>query len=166
VQRADVSSSNRGAHGAVGVQGSAGLIWHILRARDRSRAVVKARRQVARGSLVVADRFPLPQFKMMDGPVAGRMVEEGHESRVHARLARWEKAYYGQMRSPDVLVVLRVDPEIAVSRRPDEDEAFVRTRCLEVWRADWEGTSAIVVDAGRRPADVLSEVKASVWSRL
>jgi thymidylate kinase len=154
------------ADGSFRIPGTPSLIWHVLRARDRFRAYRRARRHVSRGVLVMTDRFPLLQIKMMDGPIADLVMEATEGRRVFARLARWEKAYYEHIEDPDVLVVLRIDPDVAVARRSDEDEDFVRTRCAEVWRADWEGTPAVVIDAGRSKNEVLSEVKACVWSRL
>jgi hypothetical protein len=114
----------------------------------------------------VTDRFPLRQIKMMDGPIADLAMEATEGRPVLTRLAHWEKAYYEHIEDPDVLVVLRIDPDVAVARRSDEDEDFVRTRCAEVWRADWERTPAVVIDAGRSKSEVLSEVKVCVWSRL
>jgi thymidylate kinase len=146
--------------------GTPRLIWHVLWARDRLRAYRRAHRHVSRGVLVVTDRFPLRQIKMMDGPITDLATEATEGRPVLARLARWEHAYYKHFEYPDVLVVLRIDPDVAVARRRDEEEDFVRTRCTEVWRADWSGTPAVVVDAGRSKSEVLSEVKACVWSRL
>jgi thymidylate kinase len=155
-----------GADGRVRFPGTPRLIWHILWARDRFRAHRRARRYVSRGVLVVTDRFPLPQIKLMDGPITDLATEATEGRPVLARLARWEKAYYKHFEYPDVLVVLRIDPDVAVARRSDEEEDFVRTRCAEVWRAKWTGTPAVVVDASRSKSEVLSEVKACVWSRL
>jgi thymidylate kinase len=142
------------------------LIGHVLWARDRFRAYRKARRRASRGVLVVTDRFPLHQIKLMDGPIADPAIEAARGRPLLAHLARWEKAYYERIEDPDVVVVLRIDPDVAVARRGDEDEDFVRTRCEEVWHLDWGGTGAVVIDAGRSRKEVLSEVKARVWSHL
>jgi thymidylate kinase len=155
-----------GADGSVRIRGTSGLFWHLLRARDRWRAYRRARRHVSGGVLVVTDRFPLRQIKVMDGSVADLVMETTVGRPLLARLAHWEKAYYERIEDPDVLVVLRLDPDVAVARRRDEDESFVRTRCAEVLRADWEGTLAILIDAARPKEEVLAEVKAHVWSRL
>ena len=152
--------------GSAPFPGSPWLSWHVLMARDRFRAYRRACRRVSRGELVVSDRFPVRQFKIMDGPVADLIASTKRKRPVLTRLARWEKAYYTRIGDPDVLVVLRIDPDVAVARRLDEDPDFVRARCAEVWRADWAGTSAVVVDAGRPKEEVLTEVKAGVWSRL
>jgi thymidylate kinase len=87
-------------------------------------------------------------------------------NRLAERLARLEQRSYERLRPPDVLVVLRLEPEVAVARRTDEDADFVRTRNREVWEADWAATAAHVVDASRPADDVLAEVKSVVWAAL
>jgi thymidylate kinase len=81
-------------------------------------------------------------------------------------LARAEQRSYGQIGEPDVLVVLRLDPEVAVARRTDEASDFVRVRNTEIFDLDWSATDAVVVDATRPPAEVLAEVRRAVWDRL
>jgi thymidylate kinase len=144
---------------------SARNVWDLLNARDRYRAYARARRRATNGGLVVCDRYPIPQIFLMDGG-RGRRLLEARDPLVR-RFARLEQRYYEHIRSPDILLVLRVDPEVAVSRkRGEESETFIRPRADEVWRADWTGTPAIVVDANRPPEQVLADVKAFVWERL
>jgi thymidylate kinase len=142
------------------------LIWHVLTARDRFRAYLRARRCASNGGLVVSDRYPLRQIKMMDGPVAGLVSGWTATDSLAGLLARVEKSYYERIKAPDLLIVLRIAPDIAVERRSDEDEDFVRARCGEVENASWDGTPALVIDASRAKADVLSEIKSLVWARL
>lgn len=153
-------------NGSAPFPGGAWLSWHLLTARDRFRAYEGARRRVSRGELVVSDRFPMRQIRTMDGPVADLVIEATTGRPFLARIGRWEQAYYERISDPDVLVVLRIDPDTAVARRRDEDEDFVRARCAEVLRADWGGSPAVVVDAGRPKQEVLCEIRAHVWSRL
>ena len=63
-------------------------------------------------------------------------------------------------------MVLRVDPEVAVSRRWDEDAAYVRARNTEVFEIDWRETNAVVVDASQSREAVLSAIRVAVWKRL
>ena len=63
-------------------------------------------------------------------------------------------------------IVLRVDPEIAVRRKTDEDADYVRSRSLEVWELDLAESGALVVDADRPKADVLSDLQSIIWSEL
>ena len=85
---------------------------------------------------------------------------------LHHLLAKWEKSYYEQINLPDLLMVLKVEPEIAVQRKRDETEVAVRARSTEVWKLDWGGKSALVIDAGLTREEVLSQVKALVWAHL
>jgi thymidylate kinase len=148
-----------------GFPGYPWLVWHLLTARDRLREYGRARRFAARGGIVVSDRYPLAQLRSMDGRRTG-MVETLTAVGPLARgLAAYERRCYEHIREPDVLVVLRVDPEVAVSRA-GEDPDFVRPRSEEVWYADWTKVRAHVVDANRPRRDVLAEVKAIVWSEL
>jgi thymidylate kinase len=78
-----------------------------------------------------------------------------------------ERRYYESFTRPDVLVVLRVDPDVAVERkRHEEPPEFVRPRSEEIWRTDWSRTSALVVDSGRDLREVERDVRHLVWSRL
>jgi thymidylate kinase len=146
--------------------GYAWLIWHLCTARDRLHEYVRARRIATNGGLVICDRFPLPQLRFMDGSRTAWLRGAPHLGWLARRLVDRERRYYERIMPPDVLLVLRVDPDTAVRRRTDEDEAFVRPRSEEVWRVDWSGTPAHVVDAGRPKERVLAELRSVVWSRV
>jgi thymidylate kinase len=147
--------------------GYAWLIWHVLTARDRRRAYLKARRSVLSGRIVLADRFPLPQIRTMDGAKTTWLADGPDLGVVARRLISMERDAYRRITWPDALIVLRVDPAIAVQRKLREEEpAFVRPRSAEVWEADWAATPAIVVDAGQGRDDVRAQVRSIVWSTL
>lgn len=143
------------------------LFRQVLVARDRYLTDGRARRFAAGGGIVIADRYPLPEIELMDGPLASKMVA-GSDSRIVRSLARREQRYYERIGDPDILVVLRVPPGVAAERkRGIDDEDVVRRRCEEVWHADWDRLPAVaVIDAGRSEGDVLAEVKSAIWSRL
>jgi thymidylate kinase len=159
--------------------GYAWLIREACRARDRYWTYVKARRFAAKGGLVILDRFPLPQVQLMDGPQAERFIHEltdgpqaerSTSPRSASRLARFlvklEERYYDQIALPELLIVLRVDPEIAVQRKTEEDAASVRERSTEIWELDWENTTAHILDASKSRAEVVSQLKTLIWSEL
>jgi thymidylate kinase len=161
------SSLSAGDEGALTVRNRARLVWEVLTARDRFRTYRKARRLATNGSIVICDRYPLPEVSLMDGAVTGRLKDPSAWGRWAAWLARIERGYYERISEPDTLVVLRVDPDTAVERRQGlEPESSVRPRSEEIWRIDWSGTAAIVIDAASSKDEVLSEVKAVIWSRL
>jgi thymidylate kinase len=142
------------------------LLRRLCAARDRRLAYVRARRFANNGGLVVCDRFPLREIELMDGPILERTLGALPRGRLVRHLIRVEQAQYRPIARPDVLIVLRVDPEIAVRRKTDEDPNSVRTRSREIWERDWRGTSAHVIDAARPPDEVLADIKSCLWSQL
>jgi thymidylate kinase len=142
------------------------LLREVCTARDRYLTYVKARRFATNGGLVICDRFPLPQVKFMDGPQAERMTGTCKNNRLIAFLIHLERKYYQPIMLPELLIVLRINPETAVQRKTDEDAASVRARSTEIWELDWQETPAHIIDADRSRAEVLSELKALVWSQL
>jgi thymidylate kinase len=158
--------STRGGSGPVQPRSKLRMLLAVATARDRYIAYRKGRRIAINGGLVICDRFPLPQLRLMDAPRVERAIAAGARGRLARRLASLEERYYRALSRPDVLIVLRVDPEIAVARKPEEPPEFVRARWREIWEIDWDTVPAHVVDASRSAADVLSDVKALVWSEL
>jgi thymidylate kinase len=146
--------------------GHAWLMWHVLTARDRRREYARARRLASNGAIVVCDRFPLTQIRFMDGARTTHRPPSERHGRVGRWLVEYERRCYAEILRPEVLIVLRLEPQLAVRRRTDEDPEFVRIRSTEVWDADWENTGAYVIDASQPQPVVLEEIKALVWSRL
>jgi hypothetical protein len=147
--------------------GNAWALWHLFTARDRLREYRRARREADTGGLVVSDRWPLREITLMDGPRTTWVLHTPDRfSRLTCRIARAEERVYAQIAPPDVLVVLRIDPEVAVARRSDEDATYVRARNTEVRDVDWSGTGAVVVDACLPADKVLDAVRRTVWERL
>jgi len=155
------------------------LLREVCRARDRYLTLSKARRFAANGGLVILDRFPLPQIKLMDGPQAERFIRQlmdGPQAKLFMSphlnspiakfLVRLEESYYRRIEIPELLMVLRLDPEIAVQRKTGDDATTVRERSREIWAVNWEDTNAHVIDGSKPKADVLTAVKALIWSEL
>ena len=142
------------------------LLKYACLARDRYLVYVEARRFATNGGIVICDRFPLPEVKLMDGPQIERLVGADKYNRFIRFLISLEKSWYSSLSRPDVLIVLAVDPEIAVTRKTDEDATSVRARATEIWQFDWQTTRAQIVDANKPCIDVLAELKSLVWSRI
>jgi thymidylate kinase len=153
--------------GSMDVRDRARLVWEVLTARDRSRTYRRARRLASNGEIVICDRYPLPQVSGMDGAVTARAKDPARLRGLAKSLAARENTYYERIRYPDILIVLRVDPDLAVQRKAGvEPESTVRPRSEEIWHVDWADTPAIVVDAAASKDEVLSEIKSLIWSRL
>ncbi|KPK53596.1 MAG: hypothetical protein AMS22_07165 [Thiotrichales bacterium SG8_50] len=67
---------------------------------------------------------------------------------------------------PELLIVLKLDPQVAVQRKTDEDGDYVRARSQLIWSFDWQQTPAYVIDASLRREDVLATLKSHIWSML
>ena len=107
---------------------------------------------------------------MQNAELAGPRLDAFAAALRQTRLGGWllamETWYYRQILPPDILVVLRVDPEIAVRRKTDEPADYVRERGQIVWNTDWSGSGAHVVDAGQPLSAVLGDLKAILWREL
>ena len=141
------------------------LLRSVSIARDRYKLYLKACRFATKGGLVICDRYPTPQIRSMDCPNIWRLVGP-RTNRLTDLLQRAEASYYRHIMPPDLMIVLRVDPETAVRRKVDEAADYVRTRSLEVWNLDLSGTQACIIDANRPKEEVLSDVKSLVWYDL
>jgi thymidylate kinase len=142
------------------------LIRSVCTARDRWLTYARARRFASNGGLVLCDRFPLTGMMAMDGPQVERMVGNLKSNWFVEVLSRLEEKYYRQILPPDLLAVLRLDPEVAVQRKTDEGAASVRARTTQVWVLEWEKTPAHVIDASQPPEKLLSDLKTLIWSSL
>lgn len=142
------------------------LLWHVLTARDRFRAYVQARRYATNGGLVICDRFPLTQIKRMDGAQTRQSTESDKINSLRSFLITIEEQFYQQILLPDLLIVMKVDPEIAVQRRADEDADWIRNRSLEIWELDWQDTPVHIIDSGQPMPEMLADLKSLVWANL
>jgi thymidylate kinase len=146
--------------------GTPWLLWQLVTATDRRRQHHRAVALAGRGYVVICDRFPLEEVTLMDGSRT-RWLNAEDLSPFGRRLVAGEQRAYTSITEPDLLVVLRVDPDTAVARKRGVDPPdFVRRRSAEVYAANWATSRALVVDAAQPAADVLAEVQAAVWAGL
>ncbi|HJW91850.1 MAG TPA: hypothetical protein VJ436_14540 [Anaerolineales bacterium] len=102
----------------------------------------------------------------MDGPQSDRFLSPHRANRLAKVLVKLEESYYHQIVSPKLLIVLRVDPEIAVQLKTDEDATSVRERSTEIWELNWEHTDAHIVNGSKSKTDLLAVLKTLLWSEL
>ena len=139
----------------------------VCTARDRTLTYIQARQFSSNGNLVLCDRYSFPDFMKMDGTQCEYAISSSKKSNWFLQfLSNREKYYYQQIKLPDLLIVLKVDPEIAVQRKTEETELSVRARSTEVWGLDWEKLSAFTINANRSKEEALSQIKALVWEHL
>ncbi|HYW81532.1 MAG TPA: hypothetical protein VE890_18245, partial [Thermoguttaceae bacterium] len=129
--------------------GSATLLKDVCKARDRYLAYVRARRFSANGGLVICDRYPLPQIKLMDAMKSNTTPARASRGRISKFLGRIARNYYRNILTPDLLIVLYVDSETAVRRKTNEQPDHVRSRCQEVAMTSWPPGRTHLVDASQ-----------------
>ncbi|UCE40561.1 MAG: hypothetical protein JSV17_14060 [Candidatus Aminicenantes bacterium] len=142
------------------------LISAVCVARDRYLTYVKARRQADKGIFVICDRFPLLNIISMDGPRIERMIGTQKDNGFIRLLRKLENRYYRSIALPDILFVLKADPETAVERKSDENEVSVRARSKEIWEKDWGGLAACIIDANQPKTKVLHMTKILLWASI
>ena len=149
------------------VHGYAWFIRAVCTARDRYLTYLHAQRASPNGRVVLCDRFSLPGFMDMDGPQCQQALKvKGQANRFLRFLTAREASYYQQIGLPDLLIVLKVDPEVAVQRKVDESAESVRARSTEVFERDWTRLPAHVIDAAESKAEISGQIKRLVWEHI
>jgi thymidylate kinase len=141
------------------------LLRHVCTARDRFRLYRKVQRFTSDGGIAVCERYPVRELPSHVGPVIPALLGASPNG-LRRAIRGFEAGYYRRMLRPDVILVLQLDPELAVFRKPGEPADYVRTRGRAVLENDWTRTVAQVVDAGRPLSEVLDDLKARVWQAL
>ena len=127
----------------------------------------------------MCERYPIPENRLLVGPCWSRALHDASvdpapgRSRVNvvwqrlvARLIDREATYYERIAAPDVVIVLQLDPALAVQRKPEEPADYVRRRAAVIWETDWSRTRAVVVDAAQPLPEVIARIKETVWRHL
>lgn len=135
---------------------------------DRYRRYVKAREQARSGSVSIFDRFPYES--PLDGPEIKENGNRNDKSLV-GFFSQREQKIYSKFSHPDLIIILKVTPEVSQKRKPDhkletireKDEAIeklessLRTNALKNWTTQ---NANIPLD------DVLLQLKRKIWAAL
>jgi thymidylate kinase len=142
------------------------LLRCVCTARDRARLSRRVWRFAAGGGIAICERYPAPENWTLVGPSHVQGLALDAFSPLASALRRWEDRYYDRMPHPDVMFALRLPPALAVHRKPDEPETYVRRRAELMWEADWSRSEACVVDASQPLPQVVAALKTELWRRL
>jgi len=143
---------------------------------DRFERYLAATSLSSEGSIVIYDRFPLeqvstqPDYRLMDGPQSPISGEKTSGMLNEALIAK-EISYYPKMHLPDYLLVLDVDPEISIQRKPDHKVEILSAKNRAIKgllnpEIDTQNTELIYIDANLPFQDVLRQLKSEVWEIL
>ena len=143
-----------------------GLAW------DRRSLLLKAKRAVANGEIVVCDRYPTQAVGMMDSPrLKINSSQKGLIPTLWNRLAKMEQSIYRQIPPPDIVLRLRVSLEIAkkrnASRETVDDEIYLQNRHQQVKDWSMNGVRHFQdIDTDPPLADTILAVKQVIWRSL
>jgi hypothetical protein len=144
------------------------VLWALTLSREKRQRLETAWRARNRGLIVVTDRYPQAQIPgFNDGPLLLARAENG--GRLLRRVAAVEERAYllAERQPPDLVVRLRISPEIAVARKPDMTRAEITRRDTAIGSMSWgEGTRVVDVDASQPLDDVIREVLLAVWGEI
>ena len=144
------------------------VLWALTLSREKRQRLETAWRARNRGLIVVTDRYPQAQIPgFNDGPLLLARAENG--GRLLRRAAAVEERAYllAERQPPDLVVRLRISPEIAVARKPDMTRAEITRRDEAIGSMSWgEGTRVVDVDASQPLDDVIREVLLAIWGEI
>lgn len=138
------------------------LKWMML-ARRRRRMAFRARDSAARGTVVIAERFPLPDFHDMETPMDGPRLQG--DADCPAAWAHYEQRQYDLIGQPDLLMVLDTDLETLRARKLDlgVEEHRAKVRAVSALSP---APGRLIVDAGQPYEGVLMQAKTATWEAI
>jgi thymidylate kinase len=145
--------------------GTLNHLRHLCTARDRYRIAARTARFAIKGGIALCERYPGAENRHLVGP---RIRENAgaNPGTLVQRLATLEEDYYRRLPRPDLRLVLRVPPDVAVQRKTTEPADYVRRRAMAAWDAKWTGANTRVIDAGQPLVDVVADLKGALWQEL
>jgi len=144
------------------------LLWVVALARERRRRLRQARRARNLGMVVVCDRFLQTQFTdFNDGPAFSHWLDE--RSWLLRAAARDELAAIraAELQPPDLVIRLRVNPEVAARRRPTMPLERLQRSAEKIASLRYPPTTRVAeINADEPLEQVLLAVKHAIWESL
>ncbi|MFQ5534380.1 MAG: hypothetical protein ACE5EM_06120 [Sphingomonadales bacterium] len=134
------------------------IVMYAL-SRKRLARFKAARRLRDEGYAVITDRYPQMEVPgIYDGPLLSAARAEGF---IVSRLAAAERRLYDRMVAarPDLVVKLKIDPETALSRKPDHRRHDIEIKVAVTEKLTFNDAPMVEVDASRPLDAVFAEVK-------
>ena len=129
---------------------------------NRKNAFQKACKFRDKGFIVLQDRIPLKGITSMDCPRVHTLANGKYKW-----LSRIEKKQYKAINGVDLLFVMKLNPEIALQRRPDDNPDELRMRSGQIWNNDWIAPYAFEINTGENnPEEVQKILLKIVWENL
>jgi hypothetical protein len=138
-------------------------IWAIAVALDKHAKLIAAQRAIARGFVVVTDRYPQDEIlEFNDGPLLHRLPH------APSWLKRVEASVYAASRRapPDLVIKLRVGPAAVARREPNMNGDIILQRVKWLSELRFPGSRMITIDGERPREEVTSIARKAIWDIL
>ena len=134
-------------------------LFDLLLLRRKLRLVRRARLMANAGSIMLLDRYPQSRFPgISDGP----RQQHGYGFRWAARMEQRLLAEAEQL-GPDMVIKLRVSPDVASTRKPDHDANVIRRKCQIIDELSFPRSETLVLDADAPLESVTLAAQAGLW---
>lgn len=136
---------------------------YLAVAYGRKRAFTKALKIKNDGGIAILDRIPLDGISSMDAP----RIHTINKNKNYSILSKLEKNMYSTIRGVDELIVLKLDPKIALERRPEDDPDELLIRSGQIWEKDFSNVkNAHVLNTENTFEYIEEEILKIVWKSL
>jgi len=137
-------------------------ICYIALAYERKKAFDKADNIRVNGGYAILDRIPLDGVTAMDCPRIHLL-----DFKFKNIFSKVEKYFYSKIGKPDLLFALKLDPKIALLRRPEDDASELMNRSGQIWNMDFSAVdNAIVIDTSNDFEYVEEAILCNIWILL
>ena len=146
----------------IGFKSFSKALFYISIAINRRNEFKKACKLRDKGIIVLQDRMPLKGLTAMDCPRVDTILNGKYN-----KLSKYEKKQYGSIKGVDMLFVMKLNPEIALQRRPNDDPDELRIRSGQIWNNDWVAPFAHEINTGENnPEQVQNILLKKVWKNF
>jgi|GEM_PF-479122 len=126
--------------------------WAIAVALERRSKMRQAKKFASAGIIVITDRYPQnEQGGIHDGPrlFAWLSANKKEKNKIKHKLAKWEQGIYDSLSTahPDLLILLDVDLETAIARRPDELREDLKRRIEVARQLRYANAHKVIINA-------------------
>lgn len=137
-------------------------LQYLAIAYDRKKTFKVALKKRQEGCIVLQDRMPISSVTEMDCPRIHE-ISGGRFKRVIKR----EQRIYNQIKGIDKLFVLKLDPQIALQRRPEDNAEELLKRSGNIWNNQWEKPYMFEVNTGvNNQQIVIRKFLQEIWKSL
>ena len=152
------------------------IAHHVSIGEDRYKRYKEGTYIRNNGAVVIYDRYPLeqisnqPEYRLLDGPQSP-LIREKPGGGLERNLVSREIEYYKKMQLPDHLLILAVDPQVSILRKPDHNQEILSEKNKAIQdllnRGEFQnGTEIHKINANHPVDHVLRQLKTVIWEIL